>query len=61
MPKPRDACGPTAMPGRSGRRRLATMADYVLVDMYATAVTGQMTPEDAIAQAEKRANRYYNV
>jgi multiple sugar transport system substrate-binding protein len=37
------------------------MADYVLVDMFAEAVTGQSTPEDAIANAERRANRYYRV
>ena len=39
----------------------ATMADYVLVDMFAKAVTGQASPEDAIVEAEKRANRYYRV
>jgi multiple sugar transport system substrate-binding protein len=37
------------------------MADYVLVDMFAAAVTGQMTPEEAAAEAERRANRYYRV
>jgi len=37
------------------------MADYVLVDMFASAVTGATSPEDAVAQAEKRANRYYRV
>ena len=37
------------------------MADYVLVDMFASAVTGQATPEDAAIEAERRANRYYRV
>jgi multiple sugar transport system substrate-binding protein len=37
------------------------MADYVVVDMFASAVTGAMTPEEAAEQAEKRANRYYRV
>ena len=37
------------------------MADYVLVDMFASAVTGSVTPEEAATQAEKRANRYYRV
>jgi multiple sugar transport system substrate-binding protein len=37
------------------------MADYVLVDMFAAAVTGASTPEEAVASAEKRANRYYRV
>jgi multiple sugar transport system substrate-binding protein len=29
--------------------------------MFAAAVTGAATPEEAAAQAEKRANRYYKV
>ena len=29
--------------------------------MFASAVTGAATPEEAAAQAEKRANRYYRV
>ena len=36
------------------------MADYVLVDMFAQAVTGQASTDDAIATATKRANRYYS-
>ena len=36
------------------------MADYVLVDMFAQAVTGQASTDDAIAGAAKRANRYYS-
>jgi multiple sugar transport system substrate-binding protein len=36
------------------------MADYVLVDMFAEAVTGQSSADDAIANAAKRANRYYS-
>jgi multiple sugar transport system substrate-binding protein len=31
----------------------------VLVDMFAEACTGQHSPEDAAARAEKRAKRYY--
>jgi multiple sugar transport system substrate-binding protein len=37
------------------------MADYVLVDMFAEAVTGAASPKDAIEKAEKRINRYYRV
>ena len=37
------------------------MADYIVVDMVAEAATGQQTPEEAAARAEKRANRYYKV
>ena len=35
------------------------MADYVLVDMFAEAVTGQRTADEAIANAERRIARYY--
>lgn len=52
---------PNGYAGPLGTASAATMADYVLVDMFATAVTGQMSPEDAIAQAERRALRYYRV
>jgi multiple sugar transport system substrate-binding protein len=37
----------------------AVVADYVMVDMVAAAVTGSMTPEEAAAEAERRAKRYY--
>ena len=47
---------------RAARLRFGgVMADYVLVDMFAEAATGQASPEDAVAKAEKRANRYYRV
>jgi multiple sugar transport system substrate-binding protein len=36
------------------------MADYVLVDMFAEAVTGQSSTDDAIANAARRAGRYYS-
>ena len=49
------------MPGRSATPRPPSMADYVLVDMFAEAVTGQATPQEAMEEAEKRANRYYRV
>lgn len=52
---------PNGYAGRLGYASAAVMADYVLVDMFASAVTGQLSAEDAIAQAEKRANRYYRV
>jgi multiple sugar transport system substrate-binding protein len=37
------------------------LADFVLVDMVAQAATGRLTPEEAAAEAERRANRYYRV
>ncbi|MBP2550813.1 multiple sugar transport system substrate-binding protein [Neorhizobium galegae] len=52
---------PNGYAGPLGYASAAVMADYVLVDMFASAVTGAATPEDAVAQAEKRANRYYRV
>lgn len=52
---------PNGYAGPLGYASAAVMADYVLVDMFASAVTGATSPEDAAAQAEKRANRYYRV
>ena len=52
---------PNGYAGPLGYASAAVMADYVLVDMFAAAVTGAATPEEAMAQAEKRANRYYKV
>ena len=49
----RDACGPTAT-GPLGYASAGVMADYVLVDMFAEAVTGQATPEDAMRRRPKR-------
>lgn len=45
--------------GPLGYASAGVMADYVLVDMFAEAVTGQSSAEDAIANAARRANRYY--
>ena len=52
---------PNGFAGPLGYASAATMADYVLVDMFAKAVTGQATPQEAMEEAEKRANRYYRV
>ncbi|MDX0514847.1 extracellular solute-binding protein [Sinorhizobium medicae] len=52
---------PNGYAGPLGYASAGVMADYVLVDMFASAVTGQATPEDAIVEAERRANRYYRV
>ena len=37
----------------------AVVADYVMTDMVAAACTGASTPEEAAAEAERRAKRYY--
>ena len=34
-------------------------ADFVVVQMVASVATGQATPEEAAAEAERRAKRYY--
>ncbi len=56
-----DTLRPNGYAGPLGYASAATMADYVLVDMFAKAVTGQATPQEAMEDAEKRANRYYRV
>jgi multiple sugar transport system substrate-binding protein len=52
---------PNGYAGPLGYASAAVMADYVLVDMFAEAVTGQRTPEEAAKRAEQRATRYYRV
>jgi multiple sugar transport system substrate-binding protein len=51
---------PNGYAGPLGYASAAVMADYVLVDMFAQAVSGQASTDDAIANAAKRANRYYS-
>lgn len=50
---------PNGYAGPLGPASAGTMADYVLVDMFAEAVTGQRSTEDAIKNAERRIARYY--
>jgi multiple sugar transport system substrate-binding protein len=38
----------------------AVAANYTLVDMFASVVTGNATPEAAVKQAAQAAARYYN-
>lgn len=45
--------------GPLGPASAGVMADYVLVDMFAEAVTGQRTADEAIANAARRIGRYY--
>ena len=53
--------------GMIGRKLAASLARSgslgarTITRMYAAAVTGQMSPEDAMKEAERRANRYYRV
>ena len=48
-----------AYPGAINEASGAVVADYVVVDMVASAATGSSTPEDAAKEAERRAKRYY--
>ncbi|MEK6209557.1 MAG: ABC transporter substrate-binding protein [Pseudomonadota bacterium] len=50
---------PNGWPGKLGSASAAVMADFVVVDMIASACTGSDSIQDAIKQAEKRAERYY--
>lgn len=45
--------------GPLGPASAATMADYVLVDMFAEASSGSRTVDQAIQRAEQRAKRFY--
>ncbi len=51
---------PNGYAGPLGYASAGVMADYVLVDMFAEAVTGQSSTEDAIANAARRVGRYYS-
>jgi multiple sugar transport system substrate-binding protein len=46
--------------GPLGPASAATMADYVIVDMFAEASSGSRTPDQAIQRAVQRAKRFYN-
>jgi multiple sugar transport system substrate-binding protein len=50
-----------AYAGTLGYAAANVLAEFVLVDMVAQAATGQLTPEAAAAEAERRANRYYRI
>jgi multiple sugar transport system substrate-binding protein len=45
--------------GRVGKESSSCTADFVVVDMFAEACTGQQTPKEAAQRAEKRALRHY--
>lgn len=47
--------------GPLGYSSAAAMADYIVVNMFAQACAGDMTPKEAAASAAKRASRYYRV
>jgi len=45
--------------GTLGYASAATLADYVVVEMFANAASGKMSPKDAAKAAARRAERYY--
>jgi len=45
--------------GALGTASAGAMADYIVVNMFAEAASGQQTPKEAATRAEKRAMRYY--
>jgi multiple sugar transport system substrate-binding protein len=45
--------------GSLGEASAAVLADFVVVQMVAAVCSGQSTPEDAAAEAQRRAERYY--
>ncbi len=50
---------PHSYAGSLGYASAACMADWIVVDMFASACIGQKTAKEAAAEAEKRAKRYY--
>ena len=47
--------------GSIGYEAAQCYADFIIVDLVAEVATGQASPKEAAARAEKRANRYYRV
>jgi multiple sugar transport system substrate-binding protein len=52
---------PVAYAGKLGYASASVLSDYVVLDMFAEAVTGSKTAKEAMAEATKRAERYYKV
>ena len=44
-----------------GYASAATMADFIMVNMVAEAISGSKTAKEAVERAQKRAERYYKV
>jgi multiple sugar transport system substrate-binding protein len=52
---------PNGYAGPMGYASAATMADFIMVNMVAEAVSGSKTPKEAVERAAQRASRYYKV
>ncbi|MGY4409822.1 hypothetical protein ACVWW4_001558 [Bradyrhizobium sp. LB7.1] len=54
-------CRDNGYAGDLGYASAAVMGDFVVVDMFAEAASGSVTPKQAAARAAERAKRYYQV
>jgi len=52
---------PNGYAGTMGYASAATMADFIMVNMVAEAVSGAKTPKEAAERAKQRAERYYKL
>jgi len=52
---------PNGYSGPMGYASAATMADFIMVNMVAEAISGSKTAKEAVERAQKRAERYYKV
>jgi multiple sugar transport system substrate-binding protein len=52
---------PAGYAGKLGYASAGAAADFIVVNMVASAVSGQMSPKEAAERAQKRAERYYKV
>jgi multiple sugar transport system substrate-binding protein len=52
---------PNGFAGPMGYASAATMADFIMVNMVAEAVSGSKTPKEAMDRAKARAERYYKL
>ena len=47
--------------GPLGAASARALADNIVIDMFARAASGELTPKEAMAEAERQASRYYRV
>ena len=52
---------PAGYEGKLGYASAAALGDFIVVDMFAEAASGDKSPQEAAERAQKRAERYYKV
>ena len=52
---------PAGYAGKLGYASAGALADFIVQDMVAEAVSGSKTPQEAAKRAQQRAERYYKV